>query len=122
MDGGSEFQAAFEMECQRRGLKLFVLPPRSPKLNGCVEWSQRTHTEEFYDVNDFSLEVATLNRELLAWEHVYNTVRPHHGPWATSPPGLSASVGTRNTLLTKKTARQAKRRPTSRLPLSTLVF
>ena len=75
------------MECQRRGLKLFVLPPRSPKLNGCVEQSQRTHTEEFYDVNDFSLEVATLNWELLAWEHVYNTVRPHQAlgyltPWA----------------------------------------
>ena len=54
MDGGSEFQAAFEMECQRRELKLFVLPPRSPKLNGCVERAQRTHTEEFYEVNDFS--------------------------------------------------------------------
>ena len=87
VDGGSEFQAAFEMECQRRGLKLFVLPPRSPKLNGRVERAQRTHTEEFYEVNDFSLEVATLNRELLAWERVYNTVRPHQAlgyltPWA----------------------------------------
>ncbi len=37
VDGGSEFQGAFEMECQRRGIKLFVLPPRSPKLNGHVE-------------------------------------------------------------------------------------
>ena len=87
VDGGSEFQAAFEMECQRRELKLFVLPPRSPKLNGCVERAQRTHTEEFYEVNDFSLEVAPLNRELLAWERIYNTVRPHQAlgyltPWA----------------------------------------
>ena len=75
------------MECQRRELKLFVLPPRSPKLNGCVERAQRTHTEEFYEVNDFSLEVAPLNRELLAWERIYNTVRPHQAlgyltPWA----------------------------------------
>jgi len=77
VDGGSEFQAAFETECQRRGLRLFVLPPRSPKLNGCVERAQRTHTEEFYEVTDFSLEVAALNRELLAWERTYNTVRPH---------------------------------------------
>ena len=52
-------------------------PPRSPKLNGCVERAQRTHTEEFYEVNDFSLEMAPLNRELLAWERIYNTVRPH---------------------------------------------
>jgi hypothetical protein len=29
VDGCSEFQASFEMECQRRGILLFVLPPRS---------------------------------------------------------------------------------------------
>ena len=45
--------------------------------DGCVERAQRTHTEEFYEVNDFSLEMAPLNRELLAWERIYNTVRPH---------------------------------------------
>ncbi len=77
VDGGSEFQAGFESECQRRGLLLFVLPPRSPKLNGCVERAQRTHTEEFYEVADFSLDLATLNQELQAWERTYNTIRPH---------------------------------------------
>ena len=50
VDGGSEFQAAFEAACQARGIRLFVLPPRSPKLNGCVQRAQRTHTEEFYEV------------------------------------------------------------------------
>jgi len=34
---GVEFEAIFEEECQKRGIKLFVLPPRSPKLNGHVE-------------------------------------------------------------------------------------
>ena len=77
VDGGSEFHAAFETECQQRGIRLFVLPPRSPKLNGCVERANRTHTEEFYEVVEFSLEVATLNQELKAWERTYNTVRPH---------------------------------------------
>lgn len=38
-------------------------------------------------LNDFSLEVAPLNRELLAWESIYNTVRPHQAlgyltPWS----------------------------------------
>ncbi len=69
-------EAAFETE--------FVLPPRSPKLNGCVERAQRTHMEEFYEVIEFSLEVAALNLELLAWEHTCNTVRPHQA-WVTSP-------------------------------------
>jgi hypothetical protein len=47
VDGGSEFQADFERECQRRGILLFVLPPQSPKLNGYVERARRTHVEEF---------------------------------------------------------------------------
>ena len=77
VDGGSEFQDAFEEECQRRGIKLFVLPPRSPKLNGHVERAQRTHTEEFYEVTDSSFEIQELNQALLEWEKVYNTIRPH---------------------------------------------
>jgi transposase InsO family protein len=77
VDGGSEFQDAFEEECQRRGIKLFVLPPRSPKLNGHVERAQRTHTEEFYEVTDTGFALPELNQALLKWEKVYNTVRPH---------------------------------------------
>ena len=77
VDGGSEFQDAFERECQKRGIKLFVLPPRSPKLNGHVERAQRTHTEEFYEVTEANFEIGELNRALLEWEKVYNTIRPH---------------------------------------------
>lgn len=77
VDGGSEFAAEFELACQQRGLHLFVLPPRSPKLNGSVERANRTHTEEFYQVTPCSLEMKKLNRELRQWERIYNTVRPH---------------------------------------------
>jgi transposase InsO family protein len=77
VDGGSEFQAAFEAECQRRGIPLFVLPPRSPKLNGHVERAHRTHTEEFYEVIDLPDTIPELNRLLQDWERVYNTIRPH---------------------------------------------
>ena len=77
VDGGSEFAAEFEAACQQRGLRLFVLPPRSPKLNGAVERANRTHTEEFYQVTLCSLEMKKLNRELRHWERIYNTVRPH---------------------------------------------
>jgi len=60
-----------------RDLRLFVLPPRSPKLNGAVERANRTHTEEFYQVTPCSLEMPKLNRELRHWGKIYNTVRPH---------------------------------------------
>jgi len=77
VDGGSEFQATFEQACQQRGIRLFVLPPHSPKLNGHVERAHRTHTEEFYELVDLSWSVAEVNQQALAWERVYNTVRPH---------------------------------------------
>jgi len=77
VDGGSEFEDLFEAECRKRGIRLFVLPPRSPKLNGHVERAQRTHTEEFYELTDSSFDIAELNKALRSWEHVYDTVRPH---------------------------------------------
>ncbi len=77
VDGGSEFQALFEAECAKRGIRLFVLPPRSPKLNGGVERAHRTHTEEFYEVTDSTFDLAELSHELLEWEQIYNTFRPH---------------------------------------------
>ena len=77
VDGGSEFYADFEEECQRRKIQLFVLPPKSPKLNGSVERAQRTHTEEFYEVYDCPWTVSELNPELRRWEYVYDCVRPH---------------------------------------------
>lgn len=77
VDGGSEFYRDFEAQCQARGIQLFVLPPKSPKLNGAVERAQRTHTEEFYEVADCSWRVAELSEELLQWERTYNCVRPH---------------------------------------------
>jgi len=42
VDGESEFMAEFEETCQRLGIGLFVLSPKSPKLNGHVERMQRT--------------------------------------------------------------------------------
>lgn len=77
VDGGSEFHAEFEQACQQKKIRLFVLPPHSPKLNGCVERANRTHTEEFYEVEDFPLEIPALNQASQAWERTYNTVRAH---------------------------------------------
>ncbi len=77
VDGGSEFYSDFEEECQRRKIRLFILPPKSPKLNGCVERAHRTHTEEFYEVYEVPWNVTDLNPRLQKWEYVYNCIRPH---------------------------------------------
>jgi len=77
IDGGSEFMAEFETACADRGLQLFVLPPRSPKLNGAVERANRTHTEEFYECTPMRRSISQLAPLLAHWETVYNTIRPH---------------------------------------------
>lgn len=77
VDGGSEFKAEFEAACEAKGLRLFVLPPRSPKLNGRVERSNRTHKEEFYQLVDPPDSLAQLRAQLLKQEQRYNTYRPH---------------------------------------------
>jgi len=77
VDGGSEFAAEFELACQQKQLPLFVLPPKSPKLNAHVERAHRTHHEEFYQVHADSDQPLRLNHQLRRWEHTYNCVRPH---------------------------------------------
>jgi transposase InsO family protein len=93
IDNGSEFMAEFETACQARGIALFVLPPRSPKLHGAVERANRTHTEEFYEVTTAEPDLAAFQTELLAWERVYNTIRPHQALGYLTPAEYLASVG-----------------------------
>jgi putative transposase len=93
IDNGSEFMAEFETACADRAIRLFVLPPRSPKLHGAVERANRTHTEEFYEVTTAEPELEAFQVELRAWETVYNTVRPHQALGYLTPAEFLASLG-----------------------------
>jgi putative transposase len=95
VDGGSEFQAEFEQTCQEKGIRLFVLPPRSPKLNGHVERAQRTHTEEFHDRYMGELDLKHLNEAMREWEYTYNHVRPHYSLDLKTPAKYLADHQTR---------------------------
>jgi putative transposase len=77
VDGGAEFMAEFEAACAARSIRLFVLPPRSPKLNGAVERANRTHAEEHHAGCYGDDDLGRRRRALLRWERTYNTVRPH---------------------------------------------
>lgn len=85
VDGGSEFMAQFEDACRDRGIKLFVLPPRSPKLNGHVERSNRTHKEEFYYRLKTATTINEVQRLLRTWEEVHNQFRPHQALGQITP-------------------------------------
>jgi putative transposase len=84
VDGGSEFMAEFETTCQRLGIRLFVLPPRSPKLNGHVERMQRTFRDEFY-TRPLPSRLSELQAELEAYLNYYNGRRPHRALGGLAP-------------------------------------
>ena len=70
---------------RQRGLRWFVLPPRSPQLNGRVERAQPTPTEEFQEVIPDSFQLPALPRDLRAWERIDNPVRPHPALGSLTP-------------------------------------
>jgi hypothetical protein len=65
VNGGAEFEAEFEQELKQRGIRFFILPPRSPELNGYVERAHPTHTEEFYELTESSFELDKLRIDLM---------------------------------------------------------
>ena len=85
VDGGSEFMAEFETACQAQGIALYVLPPRSPKLNGRVERLNGTVRREFWECYEGELDLPTLQQALRQWEVHYNTVRPHQALGYATP-------------------------------------
>ena len=77
VDGGSEFMAEFEDACEKKGLRLFVLPPKSPQMNGAVERCNGAWRYEFYAVYDLPRSVEAINPILDSFQHLYNHHRPH---------------------------------------------
>ncbi len=77
VDGGSEFRDEFEQACKDLSIKLYVLPPRKPEWNGCVERANGTSRYEFYPFYQGSLTVAAVNRALADYQWTYNYYRPH---------------------------------------------
>ena len=77
VDGGSEFMAEFEAECERLNIPLYVLPPKRPQYNGCVERANGTSRGEFYPFYDGALTIAAINKALKKYQRLYNDYRPH---------------------------------------------
>jgi transposase InsO family protein len=84
VDGGSEFMGEFEEACQGLGLRLFVLPPESPKLNAHVERMQRTFRDEFY-TRPLPSKIPELQQRLDAYLEHYNRRRPHRALGGLAP-------------------------------------
>lgn len=73
VDGGSEFQAGLESACQDHGIKSSYCRRAHP--SSMVVWREVSEPIPLYDGE---VEMVPLNRILLGWERVYDTIRPHH--------------------------------------------
>jgi len=91
VDGGSEFMAEFEAACQAKGVALYVLPPRSPQMNGAVERCNGAWRYEFYETYDLPGGVEQLNPILDSFQHLYNHHRPHGALAGKTPAQYLAS-------------------------------
>ena len=85
VDGGSEFMKNFEKACASKTIPLYVLPPRSPELNGCVERRNRTLKMEFYALYNGVLDFDPTRRSLQDYMKIYNTFRPHYSLQQDTP-------------------------------------
>jgi putative transposase len=92
VDGGSEFRAAFEKACQDKRLDLFVLPPKRPQLNGCVERAQGSWRYEFYASFDLPSRLDRLQPLVDAFAHRFNHHRPHQALGGQTPAQYLKSV------------------------------
>ena len=71
-----------------------VLPPKSPKYNGCVERANGTSRYEFYPFYEGPLTLAAINRKLAQYQHCYNYYRPHDGIGLQTPYGVLSETWT----------------------------
>lgn len=77
VDGGSEFMAEFEDYCREQNIKLYVLPPRSPKMNCYVERANETYRYEFWNIYEIPDTMEETRKLLRKFEYYYNTERMH---------------------------------------------
>jgi putative transposase len=77
-DGGSEFLGEFAQTAAELGLPHYFNRPNYPQGNGRIERSFRTDDDEFYHVHALPADFGGLHGALLAWNHRYESRRPHH--------------------------------------------
>ena len=75
-DNGHEFQAKFHWHVEDLGIRHAYIKRGTPQLNGKVERSHRSDSQEFYQLLSYKGDV-DLEDKLDQWERFYNFHRPH---------------------------------------------
>jgi len=94
-DNGSEFAGSFHTTLLQAGVEHYFNHPHNPKGNAYVERAIRTDVEEFYDMLDeWPHDLAEHADLLVAWDRLYNEIRPHQSLGYLTPAAYNRSLRT----------------------------
>ena len=102
-DNGSEFLGDFGPAVRKLQLTHYFNRPNYPQGNGRIERVFRTDEDEFLQVYDLPKTLPQLEEALLAWNHTYETVRPHQALGYKTPHQFYLDLA-RSTTLSQKGA------------------
>ena len=102
-DGGHEFLGAFGPALSAAGIVHYFNRPNYPQGQGRIERTFLTDEQEFFEVEELTGVASELEPKLLAWNNVYESVRPHealgyltpneyYAKWLAERPGATAAV------------------------------
>lgn len=84
-DNGAPFLGEFEKLCKAKGIPHYFIYPKSPKQNTYVEASHGADEREFYQQGNTHILFPAMQREIYAWENIWNAIRPHEALNQMSP-------------------------------------
>ena len=87
-DNGSEYLGKFHEYLQEEGIVHKYIYPRCPRINGCVERSNRVLQESFVYQQEgvaYALGIQEFNKRLMDYLVWFNTQRPHESLGDVSP-------------------------------------
>jgi putative transposase len=102
-DNGSPFLKEFEKLCESKNLPHYFIHPRTPKQNSYVESSHGADEREFYQQGNTHILLPAMQREIRAWENIWNTIRPHESLNQITPRKYLENIQIKGRIPTKDT-------------------
>ena len=93
-DNGAPFLKEFEKLCKTLNLPHYFIHPRTPKENTYVEISHGADEREFYQQGNVYSLLPVMQRKIMEWENIWNTIRPHEALGQLTPEEYLAKLQT----------------------------
>jgi len=93
-DNGSPFLKEFDKLCKKLNIPHYFIYPRHPKQNTYVEISHGADEREFYRQGNICSILPEMQKNIRAWEDIWNSFRPHEALGQLTPAEYSEKIKT----------------------------